>query len=96
VTDIPVEQSPVLVDLANKRSQIIRAYGYIFTSELGNMVLEDIKTFCGVGKDPYTAGVFDQTAYNLGMQRVWLHIEARMSLEPMSETLQTIKESPNE
>lgn len=96
MTDIPVDQSPVLTDLADKRSQINRAYGYIFTSELGNMVLQDLKTFCGIGQDPYAPGGFDQTAYNLGMQRVWLHIEARMNAEPMSEALQTIKESPNE
>jgi len=96
VTNIPVEQSPVLTDLANKRSEINRAYGYIFTSELGDIVLHDIKTFCGVGQDPYAPGGFDQTAYNLGMQRVWLHIEARMNAEPISEALQTIEESRNE
>ena len=79
-------------DIADRHVAIGRAYGYIFTSELGQIVLEDIRTFCGVGRDAYAQGTFDQTAYNLGMQRVWLHINARMNSEPIAETLHTTEE----
>jgi len=83
-------------DIEDRRTEIGRAYGYIFTSEMGQIVLEDIRKFCGVGRDAYTPGTFDQTAYNLGMQRVWLHIDAKINSHPIAETLHTTEESLDE
>ena len=58
------------------RQRLSRAYARAFSGELGEIVLEDIKDFCGAGKDGFVQGAIDQTAYNLGMQRVWLHINS--------------------
>ncbi len=67
--------------------QLQKAYNVTFGNPVGEDVLEDLRKFCMIGFDAYTPGTFDQTAYNLGLQRVFLHIEARMRGPEMPDEL---------
>lgn len=62
-----------------RKNELAKKFKQVFGSEVGQDVLDDLREFCKVGYDAYTPGAFDQTANNLGMQRVFLHIEARMA-----------------
>ena len=83
-------------DIADDRANLHRAFNKVFTGEIGSLVLEDLRTFCGVGYDAYSKGSFDQTAYSLGVQRVFLHIESRMNTDPRSARNLVSKEPEDE
>ena len=90
MTKVPID------DIRTNRTNLQRAFNHVFSGELGNMVLDDLKEFCGIGYDAYASGSFDRTAYSLGMQRVFLHIEARMTYDGNAPQMSVARGSDDE
>lgn len=56
-------------------------YRRVFDTEPGHWVLKDMRKFCKIGQDVLVPGDPHQTAYNLGMQRVYLRIQSIMKMD---------------
>ena len=56
-------------------------YRQVFDTEPGHLVLKNLRKFCKVGQDILVPGDPHATAYNLGRQRVLLHIESILKMD---------------
>lgn len=83
--------SATLNYLAEYRRKLITRrtlYNRVFGTPLGHDVLKKLRKFCKIGQDVMVPGDPHATAYNIGMQRVYLHIESVMKMD--SETIDKI------
>ena len=56
-------------------------YRRVFETEPGEYVLKRLRKFCKIGQDIIVPGDPQGTAYNVGLQRVYLHIESVMKMD---------------
>jgi hypothetical protein len=56
-------------------------YRRTFETEPGEYTLKKLRKLCKIGQDILVPGDSHATAYNVGMQRVYLHIESVMKMD---------------
>ena len=66
-------------------------YNETFNNPVGIATLRSLRKFCKMDQDVYVSGDSESTAYNLGMQRVYRHIEGVMKMD--TQTLERISGS---
>ncbi len=66
-------------------------YNETFNNPTGIATLRSLRKFCKMDQDVYVTGDSETTAYHLGMQRVYRHIESVMNMN--TETLEQISGS---
>ena len=66
-------------------------YNETFNNVVGIATLRSLRKFCKMDQDVYMTGDSESTAYNLGMQRVYRHIESVMKMD--TQTLERISGS---
>ena len=66
-------------------------YRQVLDTPLGHGVLKDLRKFCKIGQDIMVPGDPHKTAYNAGLQRVYLRIESIMRMD--SDTIDEISRS---
>jgi hypothetical protein len=62
-------------DIAGRNEQILRAYGIVFGSPSGQIVLTDLVAFCRASETCYVAGDTHATAMLEGRREVFLRIQ---------------------
>ncbi len=68
-------------------------YAQAFNTPQGEIVLDDLMSFCGMETDAFIPDNTHMTSYNLGMRKVFLYIKSMMEQTPQDLVSLTSKES---
>ena len=72
---IPIrERSTDGVKRLRKKRRLGEAYKSVFSTNSGRIVLADLMIHCGASMQSHIPGCPDETSFNEGKRRVWLHI----------------------
>lgn len=78
-------------ELRSHKKYVHLQYAQAFDTPQGEVVLEDLKAFCGFEEDAFTDDTH-RTAYNLGLRKVFLYIMGMIHQTPEDLVSLTKKE----
>lgn len=64
------------------RKELIGKYRRTFSGKDGEAVLEDLKRRCSVTTTPFTPGQPDTSAFKMGRQAIFMHIQNMVQADP--------------
>jgi len=82
-----------LEELRQHKHDMHLQYAQAFDTPQGEIVLDDLMSFCGMETDAFIPDNQYMTAYNLGMRKVVIYIKSMIEQTPQDLVVLTKKES---